>query len=298
MNRLTADLLLIMSALIWGIAFVFQKTAMEHLGPLLFVALRSIVAALALAPLAIREARAKATGLPAGLARIALIGGVLFFLGAAFQQFGLRTATVTNTGFLTGLYVVITPLLVWLVQRRRPELLVWLAIALAFAGTWLLGGGTLSGFSTGDRLVAVCAVFWSAHLVATARSAEFDRPMTFSTLQFIVVALIALPLALATETVSLEAALAAADSILFVGLLSSALTFTLLAVAMRHTPPAEAAILVSTETVFAALAGALLLGERLAPIGWAGALMMLMASLLVQLRAVRAGPAPPADLSR
>jgi drug/metabolite transporter (DMT)-like permease len=103
MTRLQADLLLLLGAAIWGYAFVFQKTAMEHVGPYTFIAARSIVAALALAPLAWRETRAAGGTLPPGLSRIALIAGAAFFLGAALQQFGLLTATVTNTGFLTAL---------------------------------------------------------------------------------------------------------------------------------------------------------------------------------------------------
>ncbi len=289
MNRVTADLLLLFAAGIWGLAFYFQKSAMSYVGPFLFIAARASVASLALAPLALlelRRRRSQADGAPfdgRGLVKLALMGGVAFFLGAAFQQVGLLTATVSNAGFLTGLYVVITPFIIWLTGRRAPSLVAWTAGALAFAGTWALGGGTVGGFSRGDVLVAICAFFWAIHIVVTSRSPRFGVPMTYTCVQFLTVAAIALMAALLWEPISAEALAMAAGSILYVGVLSSALTFTLLAMAMKHTPAAEATVLISMETLFAALAGALLLGERLPPIGWLGAALLFAASLLVQI---------------
>jgi drug/metabolite transporter (DMT)-like permease len=288
MNRLTADLLLLFSASVWGLAFYFQKSAMSHIGPFLFIAARATVAALALAPLALLELkpRARETKCPAidqpGLIKLGLMGGVFFFLGAAFQQEGLLTATVTNAGFLTGLYVVITPFLVWLTTRRAPSPVVWTAVSLAFAGTWALGGGTVGGFSYGDMLVAMCAVFWAIQMVVTSESPRFGAPMTYTCVQFTTVAVISATAALLFEPIWADALAKASGSILYVGVLSSALTFTLLAIAMKHTPASEATVLVSMETLFAALAGALLLGERLQPTGWLGAALLFAASLIVQ----------------
>jgi len=289
MTRLTADLLLLFAAGIWGLAFYFQKTAMSDVGPFLFITARTLVAASALAPLALLELRrcARATAgpvvIPPDLVRLGMTGGVFFFLGAAFQQVGLQTATVTNAGFLTSLYVVITPFIIWLTARRAPSSVIWTAVSLAFAGTWALGGGSISGFSQGDTLIAICAVFWAIHMVVTSRSPRFGLPMTFTCVQFITVAAIAATAALLLEPISAAALAKASGSILYVGILSSAVTFTLLAIAMKHTPASEAAVLVSMETLFAALAGALLLGERLPLIGWFGAGLLLAASLLVQL---------------
>jgi drug/metabolite transporter (DMT)-like permease len=283
MRRLHADLLLLLAAAVWGFAFYFQKTAMDHVGPFLFIAARAGVAALALAPLIFAEAHRAAAPTPAKLSRIGVAAGLAFFVAATLQQTGLVTATVTNSGFLTALYVIITPLLAWGLLRKAPTPCVWPGVALAFIGTWLLGGGTVGGFSAGDGLVALSAVFWAGHLLITAASAPYGRPITFSTLQFAVVALCALVGAVAAEPITLTGLSGAAPAIAFVGLLSSALTFTLLAVAMKHTPPSEAAILISAETLFAAMAGAVFLGERLSGIGWLGAGMMFAAMLLIQL---------------
>ena len=294
MSRLKADLLLLLAAAVWGLAFVFQKTAMSHVGPLLFIAARCGLAALALAPMAWREQQpANAVRDTGGLVRLAVAGGVMFLIAAAFQQFGIITATVTNSGFLTGLYVVITPLLVWLWYRTPPGPTVWMAVALAFVGTWLLGGGTIGGFSTGDLLVAICAFFWAVHILVTGSAAVHGRPMLFNCLQFAVCGVLALAGALATETVTLTGVIAAWPAIAYVGLLSSALTFTLLTIAMRYTPASEAAILIAMESLFAALAGAALLGDRLTPVGWVGAALMFAATLIVQWSAARKGQASP-----
>jgi drug/metabolite transporter (DMT)-like permease len=283
MTRLHADLMLIAIALIWGLAFVFQKTAMLHIGPFLFLAARAIVAAAVLSLLALREHQRLGGHPPSGFWKISLLGGITFFIGGILQQIGLVTATVTNTGFLTGLYVVVTPLLMWVFMRKLPRRYVWAAVAMAFIGTWLLGGGTVGGFSTGDWLVAISAIFWSAHILVIAQSGEYRRPLGFTAVQFVVVGVISLICAFAFETVSLEGLAAALPEIAYVGILSSALTFTMLAFAMRHTPPAEATILVSTETVFAAICAMVLLGEVLLPIGWLGAAMMFSATILVQM---------------
>ena len=282
MRRIHADLLLVLAAVVWGVAFVFQKTAMGYIGPFLFIAARSAVAVLVLVPFAYREGRGTGRIVPPGLLPIATLSGAAFFTGAAFQQIGLVTATATNAGFLTALYVVFTPFLVWLAFGRAPVWIVWPAVALSFVGTWLLGGGTLSAFGSGDLLIAISAFFWAAHVVTVSRASRLARPVTFTTIQFSIVGALGLAGALLFEPISLAAIAAAWREIAYVGLLSSALTFTLLAIAVKYTPPTEAAIIVSSETLFAALAAYLMLGERLSLVGWCGAGLILSAVLLVQ----------------
>lgn len=283
MRRLKADLLLLFAAAIWGTAFYFQKTAMEHIGPFLFIAARGSVAALCLIPLALLESHRATVPLSGGLARVGLAAGLAFFIAAALQQTGMITATITNAGFLTGLYVVATPVIAWFLIGSRPGWYVWLAVAMAFTGVWLLGGGTIGGFSAGDGLIAACALVWGAHMLITSRSTPYARPVAFTAMQFAVVAVCAGAAAIAIEPITLEGLVGALPAIAFVGVLSSALTFTLLAIALKDTPPTEAAILVSMETLFAAAAGALLLGERLTPVGWLGAGLMFAATLVVQI---------------
>jgi drug/metabolite transporter (DMT)-like permease len=286
-SRLNADFGLLLAAAVWGVAFLFQKSAMAHVGPLAFIAARGALAAAALAPLAWRE-HVRAGAGPGGPAfwGVALWGGVAFFVAAWLQQAGIRTAAVTNTGFLTALYVVLTPFVAWAWSGRAPGASVWPAVALSTLGTWLLGGGgTLGDLGSGDGLVALSALFWAIHVVVTGSAAPYGRPVGFTTIQFAVVAALGTLASAALETTTLAGLLAAAPEIFYVGLLSSALTFTILTVALQHTPPSEAAVIVSMETVFAALAARLVLGERLSAMGWAGAALILAAILLLQLGA-------------
>jgi len=285
LSRLNADLALLMAAAVWGVAFVFQKSAMDHIGPLAFIAGRSVIAALALAPLAMRECRQAAAPAGTGFWLVATCGGLAFFIAAWLQQAGLRTATVTNTSFLTALYVVLTPFVVWTWSGKVPGPVVWPAVALSALGTWLLGGGSLTSFSAGDRLVALSALFWAIHVVITGRASPFRRPIAFTAVQFAVIAGLAGPLSALFETTTLQGLSAAAIDIAYVGLMSSALTFTILTLALQYTPPSEAAVIVSMETVFAALAAYLVLGEQLTAAGWAGAALILTATMLVQIGA-------------
>jgi drug/metabolite transporter (DMT)-like permease len=284
MSRLHADIALLFAAAIWGVAFIFQKSAMADIGPLAFIACRGAVAALALAPLALREgARPGAKPANAGFWSIAIAGGTVFFIAAWLQQAGIRTATVTNTGFLTALYVVITPFIAWTWNRIRPSPAVWPAVILSAVGTWLLGGGALAAFSDGDKLVALSAFFWALHVVVTGRASPFQRPIAYTAVQFAVVSAFGAVFSFGLESTSLEGLIAAAPEIAYVGLLSSALTFTLLTVALQYTPPAEAAVIVSLETVFAAAAAYWLLGERLDLVGWSGAALIMCAVIVLQI---------------
>jgi len=282
MKRLSADLVLLLAAVIWGVAFLFQKSAMGHVGPLTFIAARCVLAALALAPLAMREKRAAAPAAAPGFLPTACWGGLAFFIAAWLQQTGIVTATVTNTGFLTALYVVITPFMAWGWTGRPANPIVWPAAALSAFGTWLLGGGTLGAFSGGDILVACSAVAWAAHVIVTGSAGRFGRPIGYTAVQFAVSAVLATLCAALFETATADGLAGAAIDIAYVGLLSSALTFTLLTIALQHAPPSEVAVIVSLETVFAALAAYLVLGERVGAMGWVGACMIMLAVLLIQ----------------
>jgi drug/metabolite transporter (DMT)-like permease len=294
MNRLRADLLLLVASMIWGFAFVLQKSAMAVIGPYGFIAARSVVAVLTLAPCACLEVRRADPVVWSAMLPLATLAGACFFVGLALQQIGLLTATVTNAGFLTALYVVITPLVAWIWHRRAPRVLVWYAVLLSFAGAWLLGGGSLHALVRGDVLIVISAVFWALQMVITGAMARHERPILLMLLQFAVMALLAIAAAwLSDEAFGPGMLRAAGTAIAYTGVLSSALTFTLLAWAMKYTTSSEAAVLVSTESLFSALGGALLLGERLPLTGWFGAALMVGAVLLVQLAPAR-GRLPPA----
>jgi drug/metabolite transporter (DMT)-like permease len=287
MTRIRADLLLLACAAIWGFAFLFQKSAMDHIGPFTFVGSRALLAALVLSPLAWIEHRRSTIPVTGRYVRTGIFAGLAFVTGAVLQQAGLITASVTNTAFLTALYVVITPFISFAVMRDPIAPLIWIAVALSFAGTWLLGGGTLTGFGFGDGLVALSAAFWALHMVIAGIAAPMGRSVLFSVIQFAVVGATALAGAALFETVTFDGLRAATPNILYVGLLSTAMSFTILTFALRATSPSEAAIIIMTETLFAAFGAWLVFNERLTFVGALGAAAILSAAILVQLQQVR-----------
>ncbi len=281
MTRTQADLLVLFAALIWGVAFYFQKSAMAHIGPFLFLGIRALLAAAALIPFALREWQSSPSSSPS-IRPFALLGGAVFFTAGALQQVGIVTATVTNTSFLTALYVVVTPFLLWLLRHERPGARIWLASCLAFTGIWALGGGGIGAFSSGDMLIAASSIAWSLYMVVTSASGKLAKPMQYTFIQFLVVAALALSCAGYFEEIDGAAITAAAVPLLYVGFLSTAFTFALMANVVRHIPASRASILLSTEVLFGAAAGFIMLGERLSPIGWAGAALMFCAILMIQ----------------
>jgi len=287
MTRIRADLLLFACAAIWGFAFLFQKSAMDHIGPFTFVGTRALLATLVLAPLAYFEHRRSTIPITRSYLRTGFFAGLAFVTGAVLQQAGLITASVTNTAFLTALYVVITPFISFALIRKPIAPLIWVAVVLSFGGTWLLGGGTLSSFGFGDMLVALSAAFWALHMVISGIAAPMGRSVLFSVVQFSVVTTTALFGAAIFETITLESLRAALPSIFYVGVLSTAMSFTILTFALRATSPSEAAIIIMMETLFAAFGAWLVFNEGLTLVGALGATAILSAAILVQLQQVR-----------
>ncbi|MCR9135767.1 MAG: DMT family transporter [Alphaproteobacteria bacterium] len=284
MNRTRANALLLLAGAIWGMGFVAQSTAMASIGPLLFVGLRFAVATAVTLPFAFREARHA----PHILEKSDMMGffwiGVCLFAGMIFQQVGLLTTSVTNTGFLTGLYVVFVPFLVVIFLRQQPHPIVWPCAALAFAGIWLLSGGSILEMKRGDVLVIICAVFWACQvLLIGVYARRSNRPLALSVVQFAICAIAGLGAAAFLEPVSWPAIADAMPEILYSGIFSSGLAFSLQAIGQRHTTSAQAAIFLSSEALFAAIFGALFLGESIPAIGYLGCVLIFAAILAVEI---------------
>lgn len=283
MKRSIANLLLLTAGAVWGMGFVAQSSAMHRIGPWTLTAAKFLLAAACVAPFALAEKRRHPELGLRLLARFGLVGAFLFG-GAILQQIGIMTTSVTNSGFLTGLYVVLTPILLLLLFRTHPHPVVWPAATAALAGTVLVGGGRVTALKGGDVLTILCAVFFALQILTIARFGRAgERPFALCFVQFAVTGLLSLAGALMLEPLSLAPLLAAAPEVLYLGILSSGLAFTLQVIGQRHTSAPQAAILLSSEAPFAALFGMLILGERIAPLGLLGCATIFAAMLAVEL---------------
>ena len=287
---LKADWLLLLTALIWGSAFVAQRVGMEHVGPFTFNGVRFTLGALALLPLVVRPKPLvpPEQGGPSGAGRWTLLwggglAGVVLFTAAALQQVGLVYTTAGKAGFITGLYVIIVPIL-GLLWGYRPRWGGWVGAGLAVAGLYLLSVTEAFTLAPGDLLELVGAFFWAVHVLILGWLAPRVRRVRLACLQFSVCALLSLVTAGLFEPITAEGLRGAAIPILYGGLLSVGVAYTLQGVAQRHAPPVHAAVILSLEAVFAAVAGWILLGEVLDLRGIVGCGLMLAGMLTAQLR--------------
>ncbi|CAN7509503.1 DMT family transporter [Devosia sp. LjRoot16] len=286
MSRPLAVLLLLIATAIWGLAFVAQKAAMAHMGPLTFSGTRFLLGGVALLPFALIELRRKAPlaaqFTPRLWLQIAVLCGA-FFAGSLLQQYGLAQTSVTNSGFLTALYVLFVPLIAFLVIRAKPHPIIYLGAPLALVGIFYLNGGRFESFNFGDLLVVISAVFWGGHVFMLGLlTRQTGLPIVLSAITVLSVGVVCLAFAFVFEVPDLQGILGGWVQILYVGLMSTAIAFTLQAIGQQHVPSANAAIILSAESLFAALGGALLLGERLPPVGYAGAALIFFAIILVE----------------
>ena len=284
-QALRADLLMLITAMIWGSAFVAQRLGMDNIGPFLYTGLRFALACLALLPVLMLLQRCQKRP-AAPLNRNLLLGGIVMglalSLGINLQQVGLLFTTVTNSGFITGLYVIVVPILGLLIGQRSSAG-IWLGASLAVVGMFLLSVGEGFTVASGDWLQLAGAFVWGIHVLLVGFFANRHDPLRLALIQFITCAVISLLLALVFETATLDGILAAAPAIVYGGLFGVAVGFTLQVVAQQHAIASHAAIILSLEAVFAAIAGALLLGEMLAPRGYLGCALMFGGMLLAQL---------------
>jgi drug/metabolite transporter (DMT)-like permease len=287
--RLRADLLLVLAALIWGFAFVGQRTGMEHLGPFAFNAARFFIGGLTLLPLIAfldrQRRRVDLRVIPLddrALLRGGVLAGVVLFAGATLQQTGIVFTTAGKTGFITSLYVVLVPLL-GLFLGHRPSAAVWVVAGLAAAGLYFLTSEGGLRMAWGDLLVLAGAFVWAIHFLLLGRLSPRTDTVKLALIQFMACAALSAAAALLTETTTAAGLRAALVPILYTGILSVGVGYTLQVIALRHARPADAAILLSLEAVFAVLAGWLLLNEQLTTRAFFGCALMLAGILISQL---------------
>lgn len=287
MTRINVNLLLLFIALIWGSTFVAQSHGMADVGPMTFTSVRFLIGSLVVAPLMWREWRAlKARGLALnrddGLKIVGL--GLFITMGAAMQQVGMVSSSVTHAVFLTALYVPLVPMLSWLLLRAAPHWSAWPAASGSLAGTYLLSGMHSISLNTGDLWVMASALPWALHVLLVGRIADrMAAPFLVAGGQFLVCGVISLAWAAVTEPIHLSGLHAALVPILYAGVLSVGVAFTAQVVAQRYAHAADAAIILSSETLFAAFFGYALMGDRLDAAGLLGCGLILACILLVQI---------------
>ena len=286
MSRLRADILLLLSAFFWGTSFLGQKTAGTDLGPLTVVSLRYMVAGLLLLPLASTEARHATVRLSRRDWRLIGLIGLCAIGGNSFEQWGLAGTSITNAGFLTALYVVMVPFAVWGLRRLPPTWLVLFACIVCLAGAWLLTEhGVAQHWTRGDVLVAVADLFWAMSIALIDLFVESGRPFLLCVAIDAIIVLPTLAAGLLWEPITLPGLATALPSTLYAGACAG-IAGGLQVLAQKHTPPAEAGLIMALQCVFAAMAGAVFLGEMLTLAAAVGCALILLSVVIVE-----AGPA-------
>lgn len=284
--RTRAYLLLGLASAIWGFTFVAQRLGADHMGAASFNAARGLLGALVLLPLVwFGDRRAHRT--PAqrrdawrAVAAPGAAIGCFFFGGSMLQQLGIEQTTAGNAAFVTGLYMVFVPLVGLLVGQRAGGW-TWWGLALAVPGLFLLTW-TGVGIGVGDLLVLAGTLFWTAHILGIGRWARHVDPLRLSVAQFLVLTVLSAAAACVFEPTPFGGLTEALGAVLFAGVLSTGIGFTLQVVAQRDAKASVAALIMALESLWGAVGGALLLGERLTPAGVAGAVLMMAGILVAQ----------------
>lgn len=291
-KKMRGNLMLTLTAFIWGVAFVAQISGMDHLGPFTFNFSRNIVAGLFLLgliqawpfimkkPMAEETEESKKATLIGGIAC-----GVVLTVAMAFQQLGLsgpHATTAGKAGFITALYIVLVPL-TGIFIGKRVSLRIWFCVFVAAVGLYLLSIKAGFTIQLGDLLILICAFFYTLHILVIDHFSPKVNGVKLSMIQFFVAAVLSGIVMLFTEDFSWSAIVTGAIPILYAGIFSSGVGYTFQIIAQKDTDPTMASLIMSLESVFAVLAGAVILGERLSLREGLGCVIMFAAIILAQL---------------
>ncbi|MGM0566128.1 MAG: DMT family transporter [Bacteroidota bacterium] len=282
-RTLKADAMLLLTAAIWGFAFVAQRAGMEHVGPFTFNGVRFALGGFSLMPLLLLKTHKRKYPLRQGMQIIyaGTIAGLALFLGSSFQQIGLVYTTAGNAGFITGLYVIIVPA-IGLFSKQKAGKGVWIGAILAAAGMYFLSIQKGFTINFGDLLVLICAFFFALHVIIVGWLSPKHNAVRLSIIQFFVTALLSFIAAMIAEEILWQDILKAAIPLIYGGVFSAGVAYTLQVVAQKDAPSGHAAILLSLEAVFAVLGGWLLLSETVTIRTGIGASLMLAGMIAAQ----------------
>jgi drug/metabolite transporter (DMT)-like permease len=282
--RITSDLILLLAALIWGGGFVAQRTASLHLGFFAFNGLRFLLGGLVMLPFVIHRLKQP----PRNLVWI-VPAGVLLFSASALQQAGVATTTAGSAGFITGTYVVLVPILLFIFWKQKTKPVTVLAALSAIGGTYLLStGGTSLAPAAGNIILLCGAVLWALHVIVVGMAVKKVDVFVFSVGQFLLCGSLHLVSSLIFDPPTAAGIRGAWSSILYAGLGSVVIGFTLQAVGQRKAPAADAALILSLEAVFAAIFGTLLLSEHMNLVQILGCSTIFVTIVLAQISEINA----------
>lgn len=291
MRKFKGEFYLLLAALIWGSAFIFQKMGMDHVGPFTFGFFRFTLGSLALLPVIwtygkLNQKRSEPKEITPFNNRVLLLGGlqcgIANFIAGSLQQIGIMYTTAGKAGFITSLDIIIVPILL-IFLKRRVSFFTWLGVAIAAFGLYLLC--ITDGFTIqlGDGLVMACAVCYAFQILLIDYYSDRVDAIKLSFSQFLVAGLLSGIFMLLLETVELQAILDCAVPILYTAILEVSIAFTLQIIGQKDTPPAVAAIIMSLEAFFSAICGAIFLGETMSPKEIIGCGLMLTAFIISQI---------------
>ena len=288
LSGIGSEFLLLLAAIVWGFAFVAQKAGMESIGPMAYNGIRFMLGSVSLLPLIWLYNRKEIKSKPAKyknkeLWKAGLISGLVLFAASSIQQIGIVYTTVGNAGFITSIYVILVPIF-GLFLKHKVYIQPWIGAIIALIGLYFLSVSEGLTLVVGDILVFGSAFFWAVQVLLASYYAIRVNVIKLAAIQFALTGILSLAISFFTETYGLQNIYNALIPILYGGIMSVGLAFTLQLIAQQKAVPSHAAIILSTESVFAAIGGWLILNEELSRLETLGAAMMLTGVILSQLR--------------
>ena len=293
-KKMLGNGILFLTALIWGTAFVFQRVGMDSIEPITFNAARMAISAVVLAPFALVMRRKNASAPAKRTAEEqkifdkntvagGLICGCFMAVASIFQQMGLVYTPAGKAGFITAMYILLVPVIGVVFLKKRNTWLSWIAVLLGVVGMYLLCVKDGFSLSFGDSLVLLCAFFFSFHILSCDHFVGDADPVGMSAIQFAVATAVSTVVAFMAEKPTVGKLADAWIPIIYCGLVSGCIGYTLQIVGQKFTDPTSASLLMSLESVFAVITGALFLGERMSAKETVGSAVMFLAVILVQI---------------
>ena len=288
MKKSFSMLCALITTFIWGTAFIAQDTGMDNIGPLTFNSSRFLVFFLTILPFAIliekNKIKKEIKNNTKLFIKYLIFMGVSLFLGTFLQQAALQYTNIANAAFFTVFYVPFVPIILFIIYKEKVHWSIWPSIALCIVGVYLLTDFSDAEIMLGDTLVIFCSIFWALHIIFAGKFMQnFNIPMFYATLQAAFVFLLSIFFALIFEEVILSNILLELSSILYAGVLSGGVAFTLQMYAQKNIEEAPAAIIYSLEGVFAAIAGWIILDQFLKFNNIIGCILILFAVILSQI---------------